>query len=452
MKKINMKVKIAFICLLSTLFLVACGSNDDGPVVVEFWTHYQHDLDFFIRKVEEYNEMNEGRVQINLTNISNDVWEQNLTLAFQNNQAPDIFADGLPVADFVQMGWLAPLNDLFSPEGWARISQYQIPGANTFAGNQYSAPFAGFNFRMVYNKELFRGAGLDPDNPPQSYAEVIEAARLITEYGSTLSTPAFGFMLPVGESWIWWQYGNQMANANGTPIFDYINVRFNFEAIQPVLEFYRQMYVDGSLFPGGLQMNNDPARAQFSAGNVGMMLAASWDVGVFNDQFPAVMEWGVAPLPTIEGVHRGRPEIAASTYLFINSASEVQREAAEFFEWILSPQFLAEYFMEGFGVPVYPDMWQYVTSEPDRPGLAAFADTSGDSPHLPEPSGFDLEGPTRDIIFSEIVAGNITDISAALSDLSARHNHAMQIAIDDGRIDPSYHHVPNFTPMNPLGQ
>ena len=48
-----------------------------------------------------------------------------------------------------------------------------------------------------------------------------------------------------------------------------------------------KMKDSGTLFPGSDSMENDAARAQFAAGRIGMKMAASWDVYVLNEQFPA---------------------------------------------------------------------------------------------------------------------------------------------------------------------
>ena len=47
-----------------------------------------------------------------------------------------------------------------------------------------------------------------------------------------------------------------------------------------------------------IDIDNDPARARFAEGNIGMKISVSWDSGVFKEQFVPEFDWSVAPIPT----------------------------------------------------------------------------------------------------------------------------------------------------------
>src|SRR5690625_7961664 len=49
----------------------------------------------------------------------------------------------------------------------------------------YSMPFNTSNAVMFYNKDMFEEAGLDPDNPPNSYSEMINTAEKLSDGDST---------------------------------------------------------------------------------------------------------------------------------------------------------------------------------------------------------------------------------------------------------------------------
>ena len=61
--------------------------------------------------------------------------------------------------------------------------------ASTVDGKQYGLPFIMDLSVWMYNKELFRQAGLDPEDPPTTLAEFDAAARAV---GDAISTPADG--------------------------------------------------------------------------------------------------------------------------------------------------------------------------------------------------------------------------------------------------------------------
>lgn len=451
MKHLKRLVSVTLVCAL-LLMLVAGVANAEDKKTVHLWTHYQHDYPYIEQKIKEYNETNTDNVNVDLVLIANDGYNQTVQLAFQNDEGPDLFADGINMTDFKLQGWIAPLDDLISAENKDRILAYKIPGGNTFDGQMYTTPFCGYNFRLVWNKDLFAAAGLDPETPPKSWEEVRAFAKQITAYGVKQEVPKYGFMLPVGEDWIWWQYAYQMNYASGYSLYDWNTGFYAFDQTKPLLTFYKQLNEDGSLFPGCLQMANDPARAQFSEGNVGMMLAANWDVGVFNDQFPAKIDWGVAPLPTETGEVKGKPQFDATTYMMINANSGVKQEAMKVYEYLLSPELLGGYYAEGYGLPVFPDAKANAPHEPTKHGFAGFANTEIDAVYPPEPFGYNLEGDKYDVVFVNIVAGNIADMDAAFADLNARYNTALEELYAAGDVNKADYMVTGFSPMHPMGE
>ncbi len=44
----------------------------------------------------------------------------------------------------------------------------------------YSMPFNSSTPVMLYNKDAFKAAGLDPESPPQTFEEVVAAAQKLT--------------------------------------------------------------------------------------------------------------------------------------------------------------------------------------------------------------------------------------------------------------------------------
>jgi sn-glycerol 3-phosphate transport system substrate-binding protein len=51
-------------------------------------------------------------------------------------------------------------------------------------GNMLSMPFNSSTPIMWYNRDIFEAAGLDPDSPPTTWPELLDAARLVVESGA----------------------------------------------------------------------------------------------------------------------------------------------------------------------------------------------------------------------------------------------------------------------------
>lgn len=52
-------------------------------------------------------------------------------------------------------------------------------------GRQYGLPTANYSMGLLYNRTLFKKAGLDPDKPPRTWAEVRAAAKRIAVLGDS---------------------------------------------------------------------------------------------------------------------------------------------------------------------------------------------------------------------------------------------------------------------------
>ena len=58
-------------------------------------------------------------------------------------------------------------------------------GVTTFDGEIYALPEAAniVNSLMFYNKDILAEAGLDPENPPETWSDFADACKKITEAG-----------------------------------------------------------------------------------------------------------------------------------------------------------------------------------------------------------------------------------------------------------------------------
>ena len=71
-----------------------------------------------------------------------------------------------------------------------------------------------------------------------------------------------------------------------------------------------------------------------------MMFAAFWDAGVFNNQFPCKMDWGIADFPTFEGEFTGSVPVAvASGGKYMSANSKHPDEQLEVYNYFHSEEF-----------------------------------------------------------------------------------------------------------------
>ena len=155
---------------------------------------------------------------------------------------------------------------------------------------------------LIYNKDLFRKAGLVDKNgeptPPKTLAQMREYAKILTDKEKNI----YGYSYPMNFS---------LTYSVLFPFLTSARIRYDAQSntadeseFKPILQTLLDMKEDGSLFPGVEKLDNDTSRMYFAEGKIGMMAGISWDVAVLTTQFVADCDWAVAPFPTLAGVSR----------------------------------------------------------------------------------------------------------------------------------------------------
>ena len=181
----------------------AHGTN--ATIHLDVWQPWGGPLrDGFGRIVDEFNATHPG-IKVRPVYFSGDRPDgaTKFLLAAAGGVPPDLtFVDGPQVTSWAELGLLDPLDDFFARE--------QI-GENAFwppcwrqceyRGHSWALTFeADPNFALVWNKSLFKAAGLDPNTPPKTTAEVEADNARLTQFDE------HGFMRQMGMM-PWATYG-----------------------------------------------------------------------------------------------------------------------------------------------------------------------------------------------------------------------------------------------------
>lgn len=118
---------------------------------------------------------------IQLTNLGWDEFEEKVSVAGAAGVGPDVLATGGDMGlGWGRNGWLLPLNQYF--ERWDEADGI-VPGLmrpDPATGEIWALPLYVDLRGTAYNKRLFREAGLDPEQAPQSWEELESAAQRLT--------------------------------------------------------------------------------------------------------------------------------------------------------------------------------------------------------------------------------------------------------------------------------
>jgi multiple sugar transport system substrate-binding protein len=330
------------------LLVTACGSGTPGQsadeddtggdgdaVVVEMWQDKfsNEDNAWYKSKVDAFNAAHDD-VQIKLTVVPGDAWEQKMKAAQAAGTAPDLYtlnySEVLPKA---RGGELAPIGELIADEAWADLDE-RFLGAVTEDGEQYAYPMLYEPSSLLYYRtDLFEAAGLDPDAPPTSWADLIDAATALKTAHPDI-VPFQTAQDGVELSWTTW---GLQANATGhLPISDdWTTSLASDEGYLPLLETYQRLAADGLIAKQALSPYGDPT--PLGEGKLAMQASGSWAISQLLQEFPDMVDkLQVAPLPSLDGDLTKPTGTLGGWSLGVDAKSDHPEEAAQAISWLLA--------------------------------------------------------------------------------------------------------------------
>lgn len=149
-------------------------------VTLEFWTlSLSPTFDDYIKAMIADFEKQNPDIKINWIDVPYAAGVQRLTAAIAARKAPDVVnLNTVWAIDFAAQGALAPLDDLITPRDKALYWE-RLWNSTVLDGKSYAFPWYASIPIMMYNTELFRKAGLNPNQPPETWEQVLMYSRII---------------------------------------------------------------------------------------------------------------------------------------------------------------------------------------------------------------------------------------------------------------------------------
>ncbi|MBB5751679.1 multiple sugar transport system substrate-binding protein [Prosthecomicrobium pneumaticum] len=252
---------------------------------------------FMPQIVEAFNKGHENQIKLDIIPTAELV--QKYATAAAGGTAPDgLSLDLIYTPAFAAAGQLEDITD------WAKGLSYfdQLSPAHvktgTYKGRIYGLPFSADSSVLIWNKKLFREAGLDPDKGPANWAEIEADAEKVNALGGEVK--GFYFSGNCGGCNIFtfmplvWASGGDLLSDDGT------KATVDTPQMRDAIAFYRSM-VEKGLVPEGAQTDSGANFfAAFAAGNIGIAPSGAFAIGALNTQYPDI-EYGLTYLPGKEG-------------------------------------------------------------------------------------------------------------------------------------------------------
>ena len=162
-------------CALAVGFGVAgCGSSTAGTVTLDFFQFKSEAADQFKKMAQEFESQNPN-INININNSADA--QTDLRTRFVKNRVPDVitFNGDISFGMFAASGVFHdftddPIVDTLN-ESMVENAKNLVQTTDPAKKRLYGLPFAGNASGYIYNKDLWKQAGVDPDNPPKTWSE-----------------------------------------------------------------------------------------------------------------------------------------------------------------------------------------------------------------------------------------------------------------------------------------
>ncbi|MEO8154362.1 MAG: sugar ABC transporter substrate-binding protein [Rhizobacter sp.] len=350
----------------------ACGLGLVGASLgawaedVSFWARAS-DAGFVEPLVKAWNAGHAS--QVALTVIPNDDFVTKLGTSIAGGSPPDVVAiDLIFVPAFAEAGQFTDISsEARALPFFKSLSPSHLRLAES-KGKQYAVPFSAEGSVLLYNKKLFAQAGLNPEQPPQTLAEIEAAAKKITALGKGIK--GFYFSGACGGCNIFtltpyiWASGGDVLSADGK------RETLDNPALKNVLATYRRMWQQGSIPSGAKTDSGANFINAFLTGKVGMVGSGAFSIGLLKKEHPEI-DFGLSYLP---GDKSGAwSSFAGGDSIAIPTGSKRKQEAWEFIAWCLSEAVQVEQFAKNGSIPVREDLANNAYSQLDKRYVVASA-------------------------------------------------------------------------------
>ncbi|WDQ97931.1 sugar ABC transporter substrate-binding protein [Devosia sp. J2-20] len=286
----------SLIVALASVSLLSLNAAAQEDVTITIWS-LDDENQPALNLAREFSEMDNG-ITVDYRQIQFDDVVSESMRAFATGQAPDIIAvDNPEHALFAARGAFLDITDMVANSQAIDPDNY-FPGplnSVSWDGKIFGVPKATNTIALYYNKDLFAAAGIDA--PPQTWAELVEDARTLTDPANNVYGLAFSAKASEEGTFQFLPWA-QMAGGG----YDNINAAGAVEA----LETWKVILDEKLASPDTLTRGQWDSTGTFNSGNAAMVISGPWELNRMLDE--AKFDWGVALLPVPE---EGAPRSSA---------------------------------------------------------------------------------------------------------------------------------------------
>jgi multiple sugar transport system substrate-binding protein len=338
----------------SSVSAVTAAPADGKVVEVTYWHMWTSDWKKLIDSlVEEFNKTHPN-IKVKALSITGDANAKFLT-AQAGGDPPDIMTQwNQIIPSWAKKGAIMSLKEYINNtapdlENWMYPIVKEI---GTYNGEMYAVPFSMNTFALLYNKDVLKAEGFDPEKPPITTQELDAMQDKLWKVDDRGFIERVGFM----PSWLtqWTTpFGGSWADAKGNPTATNQNNLATLEWFQTYAKKFDSTKV--AAFNKSNSSNVNSA-SPFLSGKQVFVVDGMWRLLDIKNYAPN-MKYGVTPLPYPEGTGKPSSTWVNGNYNIIPTKAKHPKEAWEFILWLTGYQnekWAASMLTKGGWIPASP--------------------------------------------------------------------------------------------------
>jgi ABC-type glycerol-3-phosphate transport system substrate-binding protein len=349
-RKFGATASVASLLVLSTALAACSGAtksaNDNpnkGDITMWFWgeSDVPGSTKWITKEAKEYGTIHRG-VKITVVPQATETLQGAFQTAAQSKSGPDIAMQWatLPVLTHVWQGNVTPLTGLIPK---SELSNWLNTDENVSDGKVWAMPLYLLGIPFVWNKELFKKAGLNPDHGPTTWNELLADCAKLKEAG----------ILPIAVGDKDGAFGAWFQSVVGTQYLDSVQqvkdvfagkANFTSKNYSQYLWLMSNLQKKGYLSSDVASIEATDAWQDFAQGKAAMTWTTDGNVASWV-KAGMTHKLGVEKTPQVaSGELASYYDSTQSISAFITSWSKTKKASAAFLEWLHQPAQLNSFY------------------------------------------------------------------------------------------------------------
>ena len=261
----------------------------------------------------------------------------------------------IDIYELIEQDAIVPFDDIVETDderAWLASFYPSLMENGMTRGKTWGIPFQRSTIVMYYNKDAFREAGLDPENPPATWDDLVAAGKkLVSRSGDQVER--WAMMIP-STGYPYWMFGaltmqndQVLMNRDGNMTY------FDAPATREALQFWHDLGSVHGVMPSGT-IEWGTLRKNFLEGRTAIMWHSTGNLTAVKKN--AKFDFGVAMLPANK--RRGTPTGGGNFYIFKQTTPEERKAAMKLIRFLTQPERTAEWSIKTGYIGTRPDAYE----------------------------------------------------------------------------------------------